>query len=79
MEESLVLHTYKDAEKADMQREKIQAVEKKKDKTRKERMLARFLLNTHCLILIPFRTSVFPALGRHPEFVKYFHLLLKIA
>lgn len=44
MEESLVLHTYKDAEKADMQREKIQAVEKKKDKTRKREDAGQVLI-----------------------------------
>lgn len=44
MEESLVLHTYKDAEKADMQREKIRAVEKKKDKTRKRENAGQVLI-----------------------------------
>ena len=44
MGESLVLHTYKEAEKANMQREKIQAVEKKKDKTRRRENAGQILI-----------------------------------
>lgn len=44
MGESLVFHPYKEAEKADMQREKIQAVEKEKNRTRRRENAGQVLI-----------------------------------